>query len=81
MNRLNLRILPIDWHPRYSYTIAGLQVNVTVEGGALQHVKSAANLGEVVQALNMLGAKPRNLIAIFEALRTAGALTADIEVQ
>ena len=27
MNRLNLRILPIDWHPRYSYTIAGLQVN------------------------------------------------------
>ena len=27
MTRLNLRILPIDWHPRYSYTIAGLQVN------------------------------------------------------
>jgi integrase len=27
MNRLNLRIVPIDWHPRYSYAIAGLQVN------------------------------------------------------
>ena len=27
MNHLNLRIVPIDWHPRYSYAIAGLQVN------------------------------------------------------
>ena len=27
MNRLKLRILPIDWHPRYSYMIAGLKVN------------------------------------------------------
>jgi flagellar P-ring protein precursor FlgI len=44
-------------------------------------VQASASLAEVVQALNLLGAKPRNLIAIFEALRTAGALTADIEVQ
>jgi flagellar P-ring protein precursor FlgI len=57
------------------------QVSATVEGGSLSHLKSTANLGEVVQALNLLGAKPRNLIAIFEALRSAGALTADIEVQ
>ena len=27
MNHLNLRIVPIDWHPRYSYAIAGLKVN------------------------------------------------------
>jgi len=27
MNRLNLRIVPIDWHPRYSYALAGLKVN------------------------------------------------------
>ena len=25
--RLNLRIVPIDWHPRYCYAIAGLKVN------------------------------------------------------
>jgi integrase len=24
---MNLRIVPIDWHPRYSYAIAGLKVN------------------------------------------------------
>lgn len=57
------------------------QITATVEGGALHHVRAGASLAEVVQALNLLGAKPRNLIAIFEALRTAGALSADIEVQ
>ena len=57
------------------------QITATVEGGALHHVRAGASLAEVVQALNALGAKPRNLIAIFEALRTAGALSADIEVQ
>jgi flagellar P-ring protein precursor FlgI len=35
----------------------------------------------LVQALNALGAQPRSLIAIFEALRAAGALQAEIEVQ
>jgi len=57
------------------------QINATVEGGAVHHMQATASLGDVVQALNLLGAKPRNLIAIFEALRTAGALSADIEVQ
>jgi flagellar P-ring protein precursor FlgI len=57
------------------------QLAAEVEPGKLQHVKATANLGEVVAALNLLGAKPRNLIAIFEALRSAGALTADLEVQ
>jgi flagellar P-ring protein precursor FlgI len=51
------------------------------DGIKLQYLKTSATLNDVVQALNALGAKPRNLIAIFEALRTAGALSADIEVQ
>jgi flagellar P-ring protein precursor FlgI len=57
------------------------KVTATVEGGSIHHVPATASLSEVVQALNLLGAKPRNLIAIFEALRTSGALTAEIEVQ
>jgi flagellar P-ring protein precursor FlgI len=51
------------------------------KGGPLHHMRATANLGEVVTALNALGAKPRDLIAILQALRTAGALRADIEVQ
>lgn len=57
------------------------KVTATVEGGSIHHVPATASLSEVVQALNLLGAKPRNLIAIFQALRSSGALTADIEVQ
>ena len=57
------------------------KVTATVEGGAIHHLPTTASLSEVVQALNLLGAKPRNLIAIFEALRSSGALTAEIEVQ
>lgn len=57
------------------------KVTATVEGGSIHHVQGSASLAEVVQALNLLGAKPRNLIAIFEALRSSGALTAEIEVQ
>jgi hypothetical protein len=27
MSGLNLRIVPIEWHPLYSYAVAGLKVN------------------------------------------------------
>jgi flagellar P-ring protein precursor FlgI len=57
------------------------KVTATVEGGSIHHLPATASLSEVVQALNLLGAKPRNLIAIFQALRSSGALTAEIEVQ
>ena len=56
-------------------------VQVTQAEGGLHHMQDTASLSEVVEALNTLGASPRNLIAIFQALRAAGAVRADIEVQ
>jgi flagellar P-ring protein precursor FlgI len=44
-------------------------------------VKASASLKELVDALNAIGAGPRDLIGIFQALRTAGALSARVEVQ
>jgi flagellar P-ring protein FlgI len=38
------------------------------------------SLNEIVQALNSLGVTPRDLIAVFEALREAGALQAELVV-
>lgn len=38
------------------------------------------NIGEVVNALNALGVSPRDLIAIFQAIKAAGALQAELEV-
>jgi flagellar P-ring protein precursor FlgI len=40
----------------------------------------AASVGDVAAALNALGVKPRDLVAIFQALKAAGALTAEIQV-
>jgi flagellar P-ring protein precursor FlgI len=39
---------------------------------------SGVSLNEIVQALNSLGVTPRDLIAVFEALRAAGALQAEL---
>jgi len=39
---------------------------------------NGVSLSEIVQALNSLGVTPRDLIAVFEALRQAGALQAEL---
>ncbi|MEM9194164.1 MAG: flagellar basal body P-ring protein FlgI, partial [Myxococcota bacterium] len=57
------------------------EVQATVAPGSLHHIQSTASLSDVVTALNSLGATPRDLISIFQALRTAGALQAEVEVQ
>jgi len=43
-------------------------------------VESGVSISEVVKALNVLGVTPRDLIAIFQALKAAGALQAELEV-
>ncbi len=39
-----------------------------------------ATLGEVVRALNFLGVTPRELVAILQAIKAAGALQAEMEI-
>ncbi|MBT6491102.1 MAG: flagellar basal body P-ring protein FlgI, partial [Deltaproteobacteria bacterium] len=41
----------------------------------------STSLGEVVRALNAIGATPRDLVAILQALKSAGALHAELEIQ
>jgi flagellar P-ring protein precursor FlgI len=41
---------------------------------------ATSSVQELVKALNLLGAGPRDLIAILEAMKAAGALDADLEV-
>ncbi|MEM6960601.1 MAG: flagellar basal body P-ring protein FlgI [Myxococcota bacterium] len=57
------------------------EVRAEAATGSLQRLQGSANLADVVTALNALGARPRDLVAIFQALRTAGALQAEIELQ
>lgn len=56
-------------------------VEAQVQPGNVHHVATTASLDDVVSALNALGATPRDMVAIFQALRTAGALRAELQVQ
>lgn len=56
------------------------QVNVSEEQNKLVHIPEAANLGDVVKALNAIGVSPRDLIAVFQAIKASGALHAELEI-
>ena len=56
-------------------------VKVDTEGGnKLALVRESVTLAELVDGLNALGIGPRDLISILQAIKTAGALQAEIEV-
>ena len=55
-------------------------VEIEQPKAALVALPGAASLDEVVRALNLLGANVTDLISILQAMKTAGALKAEIEV-
>ena len=55
-------------------------ISITQQGGALIALPAGAQLADVVKALNSLGATPQDLLAILQAMKSAGALQAEIEV-
>lgn len=55
-------------------------IAISQQGGALITLPASARLADVVKALNALGATPMDLLAILQAMKTAGALNAEIEV-
>jgi flagellar P-ring protein precursor FlgI len=57
------------------------EVGAAEETGSLKVVEAGATIGDVVGALNALGATPRDLIAILQAIKTAGALDAELVIQ
>ncbi|MBA4176800.1 MAG: flagellar biosynthesis protein FlgI [Leptothrix sp. (in: Bacteria)] len=56
------------------------EITVNQQGSALIHLPAGAKLTEVMKALNLLGATPQDLHAILQAMKSAGALHAEIEV-
>ncbi|MDP2808785.1 MAG: flagellar basal body P-ring protein FlgI [Rhodocyclaceae bacterium] len=59
--------------------VANAQIDIKQEGGILMNLRGA-KLADVVSALNAIGANPQDLIAILQAMRTAGALRAELEI-
>jgi flagellar P-ring protein FlgI len=56
------------------------RVGVTEDGKRLALVKEGVSLQQLVDGLNALGIGPRDMIAILQAIKAAGAIQADIEV-
>ena len=63
-------------------TVVAPNTDINVKEGTMpiQLMTPGVTIGEVVRALNAIGVSPRDLISIFQALKTAGALQATLEV-
>lgn len=74
---------PNAFAPRGSETVVVPRTQITVDdqsGNKMGIVYSGVNLQQLVDGLNALGVGPRDLISIIQAIKTAGALQADVEV-
>jgi flagellar P-ring protein precursor FlgI len=56
-------------------------VKAKEQKSALVELKTGTTLAELVRALNALRVSPRDVIAIIQAIKTAGGLFAELEVQ
>lgn len=56
------------------------EITIAQQAGTLMQMSAGAQLSDVVKALNALGATPQDLLAILQAMKSAGALNAEIEV-
>jgi len=63
-------------------TVVSEKADITIaqQGGTLMQMSAGARLTDVVKALNALGATPQDLLAILQAMKSAGALNAELEV-
>ena len=56
------------------------QLDVIEDDGQLMIVEEGVSIGAVADALNAIGATPRDLIAIFQAIKVAGAMHGELIV-
>lgn len=55
-------------------------ITAVEEAGNLVVLPMGVNLGDIARALNAIGATPRDLIAIFQAIKAAGALQGELVI-
>lgn len=56
------------------------QIEIRQQEGEVMLLPGGASLADVVRALNTIGATPQDLLAILQALKSSGALRAELEV-
>lgn len=71
---------PAPFSDGQTTTVPRSDVSVTEEANPITVIDGTATVGELATALNALGVAPRDLSSIFQTLRSAGALHADIHM-
>ena len=71
---------PLPFSNGETVTVPDTEVDVHEAGGNVETVRGAS-LRELVSALNRMGLKPIGIIAILQAMKSAGALQAELVVQ
>lgn len=72
---------PKSFAPEKAETVVVPKTEVTASEPKVSLTEvSGVTLGEIVKGLNALGVTPRDLIAILQALRSSGALRAELEI-
>ncbi|MBD3892604.1 flagellar basal body P-ring protein FlgI [Hydrogenophaga sp.] len=73
-------VQPPPFSPGETVVVEQAHIQVGQEGGAMVQLPAAAQLSEVVRALNSLGATPQDLLVILQAIKASGAMTAELEI-
>ncbi len=60
--------------------VSNASIEIKAAPGNLLHLPRGAALGDVVKALNSIGATPQDMLAILQAMKAAGALHAELEI-
>jgi flagellar P-ring protein FlgI len=60
--------------------VTNATIDIKADKGNLLLLKHGVDLGDVVKALNSIGATPQDMLAILQAMKASGALRAELEV-
>ncbi len=71
---------PLPYSAGKTVVVPQTTVTAQEDQGKVVTLRDGASVEEVVHALNSIGATPRDVIAILQAIKAAGALHAELEI-
>lgn len=71
---------PLPFSKGRTQVVPQTSIQVQEAKGALSIVGGGVSIGQVIQGLNAIGATPRDLINILQAIKAAGAMQAELEL-
>ncbi|MCX6828976.1 MAG: flagellar basal body P-ring protein FlgI [candidate division Zixibacteria bacterium] len=82
---VNIKSVPVISQPEpfskgETVVTSEYQLTVDNEKARVLYLQEAVSLADIASALNQIGAAPRDIIAIFESLKQAGALRAELVI-